>query len=185
MANVYVKKLSAFKNVNIDLSSINKTRKEYLEKLASKSQKISYYAWLLLKEKVLEEFSLDIDKLELTYNKHGKPLFKEFCFNISHSKNLIAVGVSTNPIGVDIQAIEGKDISKLSRKLQIDDGDIPAFYKVFSSIEAKGKKEGTGIYPSSLKDKDYIIAKQLMISENSNVYVLSIYCDDENININY
>ena len=93
MANVYVKKISDFANLNVDLSNINKTRKEYLEKLASKSQKTSYYAWVLLKEKVIEEFNLDIDELQLIYNEHGKPLFKEFYFNISHSKNLIAVGM--------------------------------------------------------------------------------------------
>ena len=185
MANVYVKKISDFANLNVDLSNINKTRKEYLEKLASKSQKTSYYAWVLLKEKVIEEFNLDIDELQLIYNEHGKPLFKEFYFNISHSKNLIAVGLSSNPIGVDIQVIEGKDVSKISKKLEIEEDDIPAFYKVFSSIEAKGKKEGVGIFPSSLKSKNYTISKQLMISDETNSYVLSVDCEDEKININY
>ena len=185
MANVYVKKISDFANINVDLSNINKTRKEYLEKLSSNSQKISYYAWIFLKERVLEEFNLNIDELHLTYNEHGKPMFKEFCFNISHSKNLIAVGVSNNPIGVDIQVIEGKDVSKLTKKLEIKDDDIPAFYKVFSSLEAKGKKEGNGIFPSSLKNKDCDISKQLIISDETDEYVLSVDCADEKININY
>ena len=185
MANVYIKKISDFADVNIDLSTINKTRKEYLEKLSSNSQKISYYAWMFLKDRVLEEFGLDVDELDLTYNEYGKPMFKEFCFNISHSKNLIAVGVSNNQIGVDIQVIEGKDVSKLSKKLEIKDDDRPAFYKVFSSLEAKGKKEGTGIFPSSLKSKDYNISKQLIISDEINDYVLSIDCVDIDININY
>lgn len=185
MANVYVKKISDFNNQKVDLSSINPVRRTYLEKLSLNAQKISFYAWLLLKEKALEEFDLDIDSLQLFYNEHGKPMFKEFCFNISHSKNLIAVGLSKNLIGIDIQVIEGKDVSKLSKKMEIEENDIPAFYKVFSSLEAKGKKEGKGIFPSSLKAKDCSISKQLMLSDGTHSYVLSVDSVDNDININY
>ena len=91
MIKSYVKKISDFNNQEVDLSSINITRKVYLENLSLNKQKISYYAWLFLKEKVLEEFNLDIDTLKLTYNQHGKPMFKEFFFNISHSNNYIII----------------------------------------------------------------------------------------------
>lgn len=185
MAKVIVRRISDFDNEIIDLSNINEKRKAYLSRLSKNKLKESYFSWLILKQLVLKEYQLDIDKLNLKYNEYGKPLFDEFFFNISHSKNLIAVGLSSNPIGVDIQVIEGKDVSKISKKLEIEEYDIPAFYKVFSSIEAKGKKEGTGIFPSSLKSKNYTISKQLMISDETNSYVLSVDCEDKEIYINY
>ena len=153
MANVYVKKISDFNNQKVDLSSINPVRKTYLEKLSLNAQKISFYAWLLLKEKALEEFDLDIDSLQLFYNEYGKPMFKEFYFNISHSKNLIAVGLSKNLIGIDIQVIEGKDVSKLSKKMEIEENDIPAFYKVFSQWLRDYRKKGYKI--------DYLLVPEL------------------------
>ena len=35
---------------------------------------------------ILEVYNLDVDLLNLKYNEKGKPLFDEFYFNISHSK---------------------------------------------------------------------------------------------------
>ena len=186
MTYVYVKNIDDFNDVIINLDNINPTRKAYLEKLNPNSQKISYYAWILLKEKVFEVYNLDIDKLKLKYNDNGKPLFDEFFFNISHSRELIAVAISNEEVGIDVQAIEGKDVSKLSKRLQVSSDDLPAFYKVFSSLGAKGKKEGNGILPSSLLNKNKEISKQLMLTDNDYNYVLSIDCeDDKNINISY
>ena len=173
MIKSYVKKISDFNNQEVDLSSINITRKVYLENLSLNKQKISYYAWLFLKEKVLEEFNLDIDTLKLTYNQHGKPMFKEFFFNISHSNNYIAIALSNNPVGIDIQLIKEKGIEKLAKKANIDPNNIEEFYKHFSALEAKRKKEGIGIYPSDLKVK-VSVTNQSYIYDKDDTYILSI-----------
>ena len=185
MTKIFLKKINDFNNQEIDLTHLNTKRKAYLEKLSFNMQKVSYYSWLLLKEKVIEEYNLDIDTLELSYNENNKPLFKEFNFNISHSKNYIAVGLSNNEIGVDIQVIENKSLANLAKKLNIEESDNETLYLYFSAIEAKGKKEGSGILPSSITKENIKVSKQLIINDNLDKYVLSIDCEDSEIDIVY
>jgi phosphopantetheine--protein transferase-like protein len=54
---------------------------------------------LLFQNKVL-----NLDEISLSVN--GKPCVKDFCFSISHSNELITIGVSTDEIGIDIQEIK-------------------------------------------------------------------------------
>ena len=176
MSKVYIRNIKSF-NQLIILDNINPKRKEYLEKLNNTSLKRSYLAWLLLKEMVLEEYNLDIDKLTLYYNEYNKPYFKEFCFNISHSKDLVAVGISNKDIGVDIQYIDkSKDIDKLANKIN-SNNDYYDFYKTFSAKEAVSKKIGTGLVLSKLPEKETIKHQEIITLDNDE-YVLSVSCDD-------
>ena len=176
MSRIYIRNINSF-NQPIILNDINVKRKEYLEKLKEDSLKKSYYAWLLLKEMVLEEYNLDIDQLTLYYNEFNKPYFKEFCFNISHSKDLIVVGISNSDIGVDIQYIDKtKDIDKLAKKIN-SNNDYYDFYKTFSVKEAKSKKIGTGLVLSKLLEEESVNHQEI-ISLDNDEYVLSISCDD-------
>ena len=54
-------------------------------------------------DKMLKLF--DIDLMEVSCSKDGKPYFKDsdICFNYSHSSNYIAVAIGTTSIGVDIE----------------------------------------------------------------------------------
>ena len=185
MSKVYIEKLSFF-NQDIDLNNINPVRKEYLLKLNNDSLKRSYYAWILLKEMVLKEYNLNIDKLNLYYNEYKKPYFKEFNFNISHSNNLIAVAISDTKIGVDIQYLEkcidricwdkSKDITSLAKKINCST-DYYDFYKTFSAKEAISKKQGTGLVLSKLSIKEDINHQEIIVVDNLE-YVLSISSTD-------
>ena len=176
MSKVYIEKLSFF-NQDIDLNNINPVRKEYLLKLNNDSLKRSYYAWILLKEMVLKEYNLDIDKLNLYYNEYKKPYFKEFNFNISHSNNLIAVAISDTKIGVDIQYIDkSKDITSLAKKINCST-DYYDFYKIFSAKEAISKNKGTGLVLSKLSIKEDINHQEIIVVDNLE-YVLSISSTD-------
>ena len=179
MANVYIKKVN--NDINVDLSSINPNRKEYLQKLKGNSLIKSYQAWLVLKDIVLKEFSLDIDKLMLKYNKNKKPYFDEFEFNISHSDEYICVGVASSLIGVDIQLIDkSHDFSKIAKRINASDNYLD-FYKRFSGLEAYNKKLGFGLKPSLLKENINIDYQQILLLSNKE-YVLSVCCN-EKINI--
>ena len=57
----------------------------------------------LLKEIYKKETNKEIDINKITYNKYGKPYYKDFYFNISYSKNYIAVATSSLEIGIDIE----------------------------------------------------------------------------------
>lgn len=170
MAKVYIKKIDDIENVNIDLTTINKEKVNRLNKLKGHSKTMSYLAWLFLKEKVLEEYSLDIDKLNLSYNEYGKPLFNEFCFNISHSNNIIAIALSDKEVGIDIQLIN-QDTKLLAKKMNIENNSIEVI-KRFSAIEAYYKKIGTGINYSLLKEKKE--CKQEILTIDGLDYVLSL-----------
>ncbi len=54
-------------------------------------------------KKMLKVF--DIDFMDVSYTKDGKPYFKDsdIHFNYSHSNNYIAVAISTTSLGVDIE----------------------------------------------------------------------------------
>lgn len=54
-------------------------------------------------KKMLELF--DIEFMNVSYTENGKPYFKDsdIHFNYSHSKNYIAVAISTTSLGVDIE----------------------------------------------------------------------------------
>lgn len=180
MSNIYLKKINDFSQ-NIDLDNINQTRATYLKKLNKKSQYISYMAWKLLKEVALENYNLDIDKLNLYYNENNKPYFLEFNFNISHSNNLIAVGISKSNIGIDIEKIR-KDLSldKLAKKINSTSNDSYEVFKRFSLLEAYFKKVGLGLKLSKLAD-NMEITYQTLINIDNEEYILSIDCDDNKI----
>lgn len=180
MTKVIVKNISQFNDLSIDLTNINEKRKAYLGKLSNNPLKLSYFSWILLKEMVLKEYNLDIDKLELKYNDYGKPLFDEFFFNISHSNNMIAVAISNEPVGVDIQHINSSNITKLSKKMNVNSFEPMEVFTMFSAIEANKKKIGTGIYPSDLSLR-VNVSKQVIIEDNNEKYILSIDSEDADI----
>ena len=181
MSKVYIKCFLNLEEVNIDLSTINPIRREYLKKQKGHNKIMSYLAWTYLKEIVYKEYHLNIDELNLTYNQYNKPLFKEFCFNISHSENVVAVAISNENIGVDIQLIKNQTNKSLAHKMKLENDPIIVIEK-FSKIEAHYKKVGIGINISTL-DKNVDISLQKRLILQNNPYVLSVDSDDDNIDV--
>lgn len=60
-----------------------------------------------------------VNKLEIGYNKNGKPYFinsqTPLHFSISHSKSMVICGISDNEIGVDIQEISNCKLEVVKR----------------------------------------------------------------------
>lgn len=182
MSSIYIKKVDNTLN-SIDLSNINVERKKYLEKFKNHRRTVSYQAWKLLHDVVLEKYHLDIEKLKLLYNEYNKPYFKEFCFNISHSDNLIVVGISKDNIGVDIEKIRN-DLSfdKIAQKINAINNDSITIIKRFSLLEAYYKKIGTGLNYNNLKENIQITYQSIIDFENDK-FVLSVDCIDNIIDI--
>ena len=129
----------------------------------------------MLKKVVLENYNLNIDELELTYNKYNKPMFKEFEFNISHSNNVIAIIISSNKVGIDIQKVI-EDVSLFSEKLDLP-LDKYEVTKHLSALEAYYKMKGIGINRSYLKEKVNVNKQEILTIDNKE-YVLSI-CEEK------
>ena len=89
-------------------------------------------------------------------NEHGKPFLKdhpEIHFNLSHCKNGIAVAVSDQPIGIDIESYRKVSDSLLrytmneeEQRIITESGDpIKTFTEYWTKKEAVFKLRGTGI----------------------------------------
>ena len=90
------------------------------------------------------------------YNEHGKPFLKdhpEVHFNLSHCKNGIAVAMSDQPVGIDIESYREVSDSLIrytmneeeQRIIETSDDPIRAFTEYWTKKEAVFKLRGTGI----------------------------------------
>lgn len=62
-----------------------------------------YYAWRLLEYALMHTFGYDIKHLKLNKAPCGKWVCPDCEISISHSGNIVAVALSRNPVGVDVQ----------------------------------------------------------------------------------
>ena len=89
-------------------------------------------------------------------NEHGKPFLADYSdiyFNISHCKNGIAVAVSSQPIGIDIESYRNVSDSLIrytmneeeQRIIAESDDPLRTFTEYWTKKEAVFKLRGTGI----------------------------------------
>lgn len=57
----------------------------------------------LLKLILKKYYDIDIHKRDIYYNRYGKPMHKDFCFNFSDSKNYIALIIGSGNVGIDVE----------------------------------------------------------------------------------
>ena len=83
---------------------------------------------------------------EIAYGEHGKPWFPqhpEVHFNISHTAGAVLVGISDQPIGVDIEKI--RPVSQRAMRRLADVSTERAFFQNWVRREARSKRSGNGI----------------------------------------
>lgn len=116
-------------------------------------------SWLMLADLLREEsgkrqVNVSVTLRDFSYNEHGKPILDGGpYFSISHCKEAIAVAISEEPIGIDIEAIRHADDSLIERTMNeperkmiraSEDRDR-AFTHLWTQKEAVIKCVGTGI----------------------------------------
>ena len=135
-------------------------------------------SWLMLQE-LIGPFAY------WQYNEHGKPFIEGGpFFSISHCKTGIAVAVSDEPIGIDVEHIRTADKSLIERTMNADEQQhIQSdrdFTRLWTQKEAVVKWQGTGI--ESFEQLQTILSKsrdhetaspQIETFENEN-YIYSI-----------
>lgn len=120
---------------------------------------IGYY---LLKKFLKEDYNIEFNYL--LENEYGKPYINEIYFNISHSKNMIAIIISDRECGVDIEVSSDKNL-RLANKIL-------------------NNKELETISNYSNEDKlDYIMQKWVSIEAYSKMMGKNFNLDS-NINVN-
>lgn len=118
--------------------------------------KLSLYAELLVRYQILKEIDISYSDITFARNENGKPYLKnhsEFQFNISHTRNAIAVAFSNTKIGIDIEHIISPDFKVAKRFFDSSERDYVlshknperAFYEIWTKKEAYIKWIGTGL----------------------------------------
>lgn len=121
---------------------------------------------ILLKLLIHKYCKIPIIDIVIKNNEYGKPYLENdtnFKFNISHSNELIIIGVDyKNEIGVDIEYIKNINLNnyiKILKKREIEElykrkNKIDSFYEIWTIKESFCKEEGKGV---SIIDDDYDI----------------------------
>ena len=146
-------------------------------------RKLSLYAELIVRQQAMFLLGLDNNELEFGVKKHGKPFLQghtSFHFNISHTRNAIAVAFSSDEVGVDIEKVELPDFQISKRFFTASENDYifshknpnRAFYEVWTKKEAYTKCVGIGL-AKPLKSFDSLNDKNL-ISMYVGEYIISI-----------
>lgn len=91
-----------------------------------------YFVWKLLEYALNNSFGLDFKKLEFQLGESGKWLLENCYFSLSHSEGVVAVAVSDNPIGLDIEWAE-RSVSPLLYKKILSDREVTEFYRLDES----------------------------------------------------
>ena len=188
MAVVYI--LNA-NNLKTDLTlykNIDSRRLERIKKskntLFIKEQLGSH---LLLTDVLENTYFQEIDKIEYICNESGKPYIKDsnLYFSLSHSNGIVALTVSKEEIGLDIELI--KDVKDtLARRIMNDleystyqslnkESKKIYFFEVWTSKEAYIKKLGTSITltPSNISIEEDVLLKKINISSNEYMIALT------------
>ena len=188
MAVVYI--LNA-NNLSTDLSlydNIDKNRLEKIKKSSNNLFKKEQLGSSLLLNDILENyFFMDTTKVEYIYNEFGKPYIKDsnLYFSLSHSNGVIALAVSKEEIGLDIELI--KDVKdNLAHKVMNEveyniykglskNDKISYFYEVWTSKEAYVKKLGSALTlnPSNINIDSDVILKNINISNSQYMIALT------------
>ena len=145
-------------NYNQKIFELPKGRMDRFLKLENEEEKKRFVAvWILLK-KAFKLQKLNIDDYKFTYSDKGKPLLikSPIDFSVSHSGNYVAVILSYNSVGIDIQKKQ-----KISQNLvnftcnQYDQefledskNKIDAFFDIWCLKEAYSKMTGNGLITS-------------------------------------
>jgi len=110
-------------------------------------------------------------------------------FNISHSGDITVCAVSNSPVGVDIEIIKPRNISRLMRiltprerkALEALNGEekLREFYRIWTVKEAVCKLSGNGISRARIEEIDSYSPGFFVQSHVPGEYVLSLCAEKE------
>lgn len=187
MAVVYI--LNANK-LTTDISKYSNIDKKRLEKIKKSNNtlfiKEQLGSSILLNDILENNYFLDPKEIEYIYNESGKPYLKDknLYFSLSHSNGIVALTVSKEEVGLDIELIKPVKDALAKRIMTTEEYNIynsldknkkiTYFYEVWTSKEAYVKKIGTSITltPSNIEIDEDILIKRINIDNNE--YMLAV-----------
>ena len=152
MIKIYYYDLNDFDLLNDNLDQyLSDFNKHYISQVNSNQAKKRIIG-ILLRNYALFEQNINLNLIDIEFNKFGKPYLSrgKFFYNISHSKKIVVCALSDNEVGIDIQFLEKMDISPiislLHKKEQTQIHSLEDFIKLWTIKESYLKYLGTGLY---------------------------------------
>ena len=128
------------------LSLLPRERRERLEKLKEpEKMREPLCAYLMLYMALRERYGWK-QLPEISCGDQGKPWFPQYPavqFNLSHTKGAVLVGLSEEPIGVDIEKLRPVSLRAMRRIAGASTEE--EFFRCWVRREARTKRSGTGI----------------------------------------
>ena len=157
MKKIYYVDISNIKLEDINLSLISNDRLNKSKSYKDEIKKIQSLTAYLLLRYVFKQYNINLNDHEFSYT-NNKPYILDFGyqFNITHSKNIVAVVISDSVIGVDCEYIDKNReliaIDYLFTEKEMlefnclgDDSKVEYFYKKWVEKEAYFKMIGKGL----------------------------------------
>lgn len=145
--------------------------------------KQKFYAWRLLEYGLLHSFGLRMEELDFSC-QNGKWACSACAFSITHCADLVAVALSSNPVGVDI---EREDFARFASGLHekiLTNGERTAYEKLsiedkprflnalWTKKEAVFKIAGTGAFlPKSVETAGTFTLTRTVIAEEERFFL--------------
>lgn len=175
-ANINTVSFKQYKQTYLRLSNSDKQR---LEALSVDDDKRRFLTGRMLIFKAGEELLSKTD-ITIYFGEHGKPYTDDFCFSISHSKDMVFCAVSDSEIGIDAESyreIKRRDNYKLFTKAEnnyVNSADdlSAAFLTVWTKKEAYVKLLGSTIKDAATDT--FSLEGYKFTTEYKNGYIITI-----------
>lgn len=133
-------------------------RKKIDRRQAEIAKKLSLISMAFVRLKASEILGIKNEDLQFRYNEFGKPYLAncpDFYFNISHTKNALAIAIADKEIGVDIEKIKKYNPKIADRYFTLEEANYlkehstaEDFFEIWTKKEAYLKWLGTGLSAS-------------------------------------
>lgn len=154
MADIYMAEVGALQ-LDVFLNRLPPAQQKTLAKKTPEARSLSLCAYLLLRVQLCAQTGLHNTALAFQQGRHGKPYLAQGpCFSLSHTAGAVAVALSAQPVGVDIERVRPAPWRVAERCFQPEEQSYAMEYKeqadrgfftVWTRKEACMKRDGRGL----------------------------------------
>ena len=147
----------------------------------------SYCVWQLLDYALRERCGEGVDELSFAVDGHGKwSCNGDVHFSLSHSGNVVAVALCNSPVGVDVEAVDGKRFNARLAQRILTENERAIYNKVtraeqphllaefWTKKESLFKRDGGTAFAPSAIDTTTNSVSSTNITFNDKIIVVSI-----------
>lgn len=151
---------------------------------AEMAKKLSLISMVFVRLKASEILGVKNDDLQFSHNEFGKPYLvnhQNFYFNISHTKNALAIAIADKEIGVDVEKVRKFNPKIAERYFMQEEAEYLKehsssvdFFEIWTKKEAYLKWLGTGL--STALNSFNTLEQKNIKTTHFGEYIVSVCC---------